>query len=57
MLKRVIAVSQVVDNEKCALRYFLLKSGFIGVEYKVARKVLLSRLESDSALREVKSEN
>lgn len=50
--KRVTAVEQTVDNEKYAFRCFLLKLGFIGDEYKVARKVLLSQLAGDSAWRE-----
>lgn len=49
--KRVTAVERTVDNEKYAFRCFLLKLGFIGDEYKVARKVLLARLEGDSTRR------
>ena len=52
--KRIMAVEQEVDNEKYAFRCFLLKLGFIGDEYKLARKILLSRLEGDSAWREIK---
>jgi hypothetical protein len=47
--KRVTAVERVVENEKYAFRCFLLKLGFIGNEYKATRKILLSRLEGDSA--------
>ena len=49
--KRVTAVERAVDNEKYAFRCFLLKVGFIGDEYKVARKILLTRLNGDSAWR------
>lgn len=50
--KRVTSVERTVDNEKYAFRCFLLKLGFIGGGYKAARKILLSRLEGDSAWRE-----
>ncbi len=53
--KRVTAVERGVENEKYAFRCFLLKLGFIGDEYKAARKVLLARLEGDSAFRTAKS--
>lgn len=55
--KRVMVVERAVENEKYAFRCFLLKLGFIGDEYKAARKVLLSRLEGDSAWKESKSNN
>lgn len=48
---RVTAVERHVENEKYAFRCFLLKLGFIGAEYKSARKILLSRLEGNSAWR------
>jgi hypothetical protein len=47
--KRVTAVERTVDNEKYTFRCFLLKLGFIGYEYKTARRILLSRLDGDSA--------
>jgi hypothetical protein len=50
--KRVTAVERTVDNEKYAFRCFLLKLGFIGDEYKVARKILLAGLYGDSAWKE-----
>jgi len=49
--KCVTAVERSVENEKYAFRCFLLKLGFIGDEYKTARKVLLARLEGDGAWR------
>ena len=56
--KRVTAVERDVKNEKYAFRCFLLKLGFIGDEYKAARKVLLSQLDGNSAWRELhKSQN
>lgn len=36
-------------NPKYAMRCFLLSLGFIGDEYKAARKILLSRLEGNSS--------
>lgn len=52
--KRIMAVEREVKNEKYTFRCFLLKLGFIGNEYKAARKILLSRLEGDTAWREKK---
>ena len=42
--KRVTVKEKETDNEKYAFRCFLLRLGFIGNEYKGARKILLSRL-------------
>lgn len=48
--KRVMAKEKAtVDNPKYAMRCFLLSLGFIGDEYKAARKILLSRLEGNSS--------
>lgn len=47
--KRVTAVERTVDNEKYAFRCFLLKLGFIGDKYKTARRIMLARLEGNSA--------
>lgn len=47
--KRVTAKEKPVDNEKYAFRCFLLRLGFIGEEYKAARKALLSRLEGNGS--------
>lgn len=52
--KRIMAIEREVENEKYAFRCFLLKLGFIGEGYKTARKILLSRLDGDSAWRETK---
>ena len=49
--KRVIAKECVTDNPKYAMRCWLLSLGLIGDEYKTARKILLSKLEGDSAFR------
>ncbi len=49
--KRVTAKECVTDNPKYAMRCWLLSLGFIGDEYKAARKILLSKLEGDSAFR------
>ena len=47
--KRVNTTDYAVENERYAFRCFLLRLGFIGDEYKAARKVLLSRLKGSSA--------
>ena len=49
--KRVTAKAKPVDNEKFAFRVFLLRLGFIGDEYKAARKILLKNLSGNSAFR------
>lgn len=54
MAKRLKRVSDKVtetDNDKYAFRCFLLRLGFIGAEYKTARKVLLKNLTGNSAFR------
>ena len=48
--KRVTAKEKDVDGSpKYAMRCFLLSLGFIGEEYKKARKILLSKLEGNSS--------
>ena len=49
--KRVSAAERSTDNEKYAFRCFLLRLGFIGAEYKTARKILLKNLSGSSAFR------
>ena len=49
--KRITAKEKAVDNEKYAFRCFLLRLGFIGDEYKAARKILLKNLSGSSAFR------
>lgn len=49
--KRVNAAEKTTDNEKYAFRCFLLRLGFIGAEYKAARKILLKNLSGSSAFR------
>ena len=49
--KRITATAKKVDNEKYAFRCFLLMLGFIGEEYKTARKILLSKLSGSSAFK------
>lgn len=50
--KRITAKEKEVDNEKYAFRCFLLRLGFIGVEYKEARKILLRNLTGSSAFKD-----
>ena len=49
--KRVTAKEKDTDNDKYAFRCFLLRLGFIGDEFKGARKILLSRLSGNSAFK------
>lgn len=49
--KRVTATEKTTDNEKYAFRCFLLRLGFIGAEYKEARKILLRNLAGSSAFK------
>ena len=51
--KRVTATEKPTDNEKYAFRCFLLRLGFIGAEYKEARKILLPTWRAVPLLREV----
>jgi hypothetical protein len=53
-LKRVNATTKEAENEKYAFRCFLLRLGFIGDEYKEARKVLLKNLTGQAAFKGVK---
>ena len=48
---RVNSSEKLTDNEKYAFRCFLLRLGFIGAEYKVARKILLKNLSGSSAFK------
>ena len=50
--KRVNGIDHPVDNEKYAFRCFLLRLGFIGDEFKAARKILLRNLSGSSAFRD-----
>ena len=51
--KRVPSKPTETDNDKYAFRCFLLRLGFIGKEYKSARKILLRNLTGNSAFRSV----
>jgi len=56
--KRVTAKEKDFDGSpKYAMRCFLLSLGFIGDEYKAARKILLSRLEGNSSWKNGKKES
>ena len=46
--KRIVAAAKPVDNEKYAFRCFLLRLGFIGEDYKITRKILLSKLSGSA---------
>lgn len=47
--KRVTAKERELENEKFAMRVFLIRLGFIGDEYKLARKLLLKRLTGNGS--------
>ena len=49
--KRVSSKPTETDNDKYDFRCFLLRLGFIGKEYKIARKILLRNLTGNSAFR------
>lgn len=49
--KRVVAKERATDNEKFAMRLFLIRLGFIGDEYKTARKILMRNLTGNSSWR------
>jgi len=49
--KRISAKEKTVDNEKYTFRCFLLRLGFIGDEYKTARKILLRNLSGSTAFK------
>lgn len=49
--KRVSSKPTETNNDKYAFRCFLLRLGFIGKEYKTARKILLRNLTGNSAFR------
>ena len=49
--QRVTAKEHEVENPKYAMRCFLLSLGFIGSEYKQARKVLLKKLNGNGAFK------
>ena len=49
--KRISSKEKEVENEKYAFRCFLLRLGFIGDEYKTARKILLRNFSGSSAFK------
>lgn len=49
--KRINGKEKEIENEKYAFRCFLLRLGFIGLEYKEERKVLLKNLTGSSAFK------
>ena len=51
--QRVTAKDHPVENEKFAFRVFLIRLGFVGDDYKVARKILLRNLSGNSAFKVV----
>jgi hypothetical protein len=47
--KRIIAKERETTNNKFSMRVFLIRLGFVGPEYKAARKLLLQNLSGNSA--------
>lgn len=54
--KRVTAKAKPVESEKFSFRCFLLRLGFIGSQYAMARKVLLANLSGDGSFKSGKRE-
>ena len=50
-LKHASAKAKDTDNDKFTFRVFLIRLGMVGDEFKIARKVLLEKLEGNSAFR------
>lgn len=50
-LKHASAKVKDTDNDKFTFRVFLIRLGMVGDKYKVTRKVLLEKLEGNSAFR------
>ena len=50
--KRVTAREKPFENEKYAFRVFLIRLGFVGDEFKAARKLLMKNLSGNSAFRD-----
>lgn len=50
--KRVTARPRDTPNEKFAMRLFLIRLGFVGDEYKTARRILLRNLTGNSSWKE-----
>lgn len=49
--KRVVATERPLENAKFTMRIFLIRLGFVGDEYKTARKILLRNLSGNSSWR------
>lgn len=49
--QRVTAKEHPVDNEKFTFRVFLIRLGFVGDDYKAARKILLRNLSGNSTFK------
>ena len=50
-LKSASKKKTISDNPKFTFRFFLIRFGMVGNEYKVTRKILLEKLEGNSAFR------
>ena len=47
--KRVTATERDIGNDKFAMRLFLVRLGFVGPEYRAARRILLRNLSGNSS--------
>jgi hypothetical protein len=47
--QRVTAKEREIENEKFSFRVFLIRLGFVGDDYKAARKILMRNLSGNSA--------
>ncbi len=50
--QRITAQERDVNNEKYSFRVFLIQLGFVGEDYKKARKILMKNLTGNSAFRD-----
>jgi len=51
ILKYASAKTKDTDNDKFTFRVFLIRLGMVGNGYKISRKILLEKLEGNSAFR------
>lgn len=49
--KRITAKEKELENDRFTMRLFLIRLGFIGPEYKTARRILLNKLTGSSSFK------
>ncbi|MDR1630468.1 MAG: hypothetical protein LBS36_09695, partial [Oscillospiraceae bacterium] len=48
---RVTAKERAIENDKFTMRLFLIRLGFVGKEYKAARRILLRNLTGNPSFK------